>query len=229
VAPPQPALPQQAAFPYAGPAQAPQATPTLAVDALSMLDGDGVRLGPHSARRRHRKLALAGLLGVVVVGIVAAMILFILVPGRDEGGTVEVISVPEGAEVEFDGRKLEKRTPVVIPVIDLEQRHMVRVTLQNYQPWRRNLTLSAEDTRIRVLAVLTPIYGKLNVRSTPTEADVYVNGEHKGKTPLTVENLLPNEDVNLELRKRRYKPATRILKWRGQTYLTTEITLRPSR
>jgi hypothetical protein len=124
---------------------------------------------------------------------------------------------------------MDKPAPVVIPVTDLQRPHIVEVRLANYQIWRRQITLTEEDTHVRVLAVLTPIYGKLEVRSLPVGADVYVTGEHRGKTPITISNLLPTEDIKLELRKKGFRPATRILKWEGQNYLLSEITLTPSR
>jgi len=172
---------------------------------------------------------VAALIAVLGLAVVAAVFLVVLSPMTEEGGTVEVISVPEGAQVTFSGQQVAKRTPVVIPVADLKKTYQVEVMLPNFQPWRRNLTLSADDSRIRVLAVLTPIYGRLTVRSSPKGADIYVNGEHRGKTPATIENLLPTENVRLELRKRGFRPATRHLQWGNQTYLTTEITLRASR
>ena len=142
---------------------------------------------------------------------------------------VEVISVPEGAQVTFGGRRLDKRTPVVIPVSDLTRSYALEVTLANYQPWRRAVTLSPAEPRTRELAVLTPIHGRLYVYSYPGGADIYVNGEHRGKTPATIENLLPTEDVTLELRKRGYKPAARVLKWEGRNNINEEIILVPSR
>lgn len=181
------------------------------------------------ARRRRRRFALTALITLVGLVIVAAVFFILVLPVSEEGGMVEVISVPEGATVTFDGRKLEKRTPVVIPVTELKRPYTVEVSLANYQPWRRGLTLSEEDPRIRVLAVLTPIYGRLDLQSIPRGADIYINGEHRGKTPATIENLLPTEDLSVELRKRGYKPATRIVKWEGRNYVNEEISLVPSR
>jgi hypothetical protein len=199
----------------------------MSVEALAMFH-EADNLANYRAKRRSRKLVFAGLFGFLGLGLIVAAIFFLLLPGRVDP-TVEVISVPKGASVEFDGKQLGSTTPVVIPVTDLEQRHTVKVSLTNFQVWQRKLTLSEDDPRVRVLAVLTPIYGKLEVRSTPKGADVYINGEHRGKTPTTVDNLPPDEDVSIELRKRGYKPATRTLKWSGQTYLNAEITLRSSR
>jgi len=181
------------------------------------------------ARSRRRRALVFGLTGLLVASLVVAVLLFMVLPFGEEGGTIEVISVPEGAQVSFEGQKLDRRTPVVIPVVDLKKTYAVEVSMSNYQPWRRSLTLTAEDSRVRILAVLTPIYGRLDVRSTPSGADVYVNGEHRGKTPRTIENLLPTEEVSLELRMRGFKPATRVLKWENQTYLVEEDTLQPSR
>ena len=185
--------------------------------------------GGRIARRRHRRVVLAALVTLLGLAVVAAVFLVVLFPMGEEGGTIEVISVPENADVLFNGQPINKRTPVVIPVTDLKQAYEVEVKLAKYQPWKRKLSLSAEDSRVRVLAVLTPIYGRLSVSSIPKGADIYVNGEHRGKTPATIENLLPTEDVALELRKRGYKPATRVLKWGDQTYLDAEVTLHPSR
>jgi hypothetical protein len=178
-------------------------------------------------RRGKARLALVGTLGVIVLGAVAALILFMLVQTGEEGGTVEVISVPEGAIVTFDGRKIPKATPVLIPVTEINKPHDLEVNLANFQPWRRNLTLTEEDTKIRVLAVLTPIYGRLDVRSVPKGAEIYINGENRGQTPATIDNLLPNENVRLELRMRGYRPATRTIEWDDQTYRSVEVTLRP--
>jgi hypothetical protein len=181
----------------------------------------------HDRRRRRRVVASSLILGGAA--LIAVLVLFLLIPPQEDGGVIEVISVPEGAQVDLNGGSLSGTTPLVIPVKDLEREYSVVVKRTNFQNWSRKVTLSEDDPRVRILAVLTPIYGHLTVKSTPSGADVYVNGEHKGTTPSTIEDLLPTEDVNLELRLRGYKPATRTLSWEGQTYLNAEITLQPSR
>jgi hypothetical protein len=207
------------------PAQLPQASPTLSIDAAGATD----EVHAQTRRRSKARLLLVGTLGVIGLGAVAALILVMLVQTGEEGGTVEVISVPEGAVVTFDGRKIPKVTPVLIPVSEINKPHDLEVNLSNFQPWRRNLSLTKEDTKIRVLAVLTPIYGRLDVRSVPKGAEIYINGENRGQTPATIDNLLPNENVRLELRMRGYRPTTRIIKWADQTYRSVEVTLRPYR
>lgn len=224
--PPSPAAWPQAPQPPNPPSWPNQQPP--AGDVATLLPTDQVR-GDRAARRRHRRVVLASLVTLLGLAVVSALFLMVLFPMTEEGGTVEVISVPEGANVLFNGQQVSKPTPVTIPVSKLDQSHEVEVKLAKYQPWRRKLTLSPDDNRVRVLAVLTPIYGKLTVSSIPRGADIYVNGEHRGKTPATIENLLPTEDVSLELRKRGFKPATRVLKWGDQTYLDAEVTLKPSR
>jgi hypothetical protein len=178
-----------------------------------------------AARRRRgwqRGAVIAGSLAVLLGGA-AAVVLF-LIPA-EEGGKVNVISVPEGASVIFDGQRLPQPAPVVVAVSDLTRPHSVEVQLRNYRPYQRTVTFAEGETSLQVLAVLTPIFGRLEVRSTPAEADVYVDNTHRGRTPLVVDSLTPAGEVTVELRRRGYKPVTQVLRWEGRTFLVWEPTL----
>ena len=48
--------------------------------------------------------------------------------------------------------------------------------------------------------------GTLTVQSTPSGAELIINGRSSGATPMTVSELPPNESVEIELRLRGYKP-----------------------
>jgi len=161
------------------------------------------------------------LLLAMVLGSGAALVF--LVPFGEEGGLVNVISVPEGASVIFDGRTVAKPTPVEIAVPDTKSAHSVEVNLPGYQVYKTPLTFGEGESRLRVLAVLTPIFGTLVIQSIPSNADVYIDGTHRGKTqpgaPLRIENLTPTADINLEIRKARYRPHSETLKWEGRVLL----------
>jgi hypothetical protein len=228
--------PQQTGWPPAGPQgwppqqQAwPQTTPvpqsfanleTAALDGISGIDGQLRR------RRRRRGLVIAMIL-VLAMALGSGVALILLFPFGEEGGVVNVISVPEGASVIFDGRTIAKATPVEIPVADTKSQHSVEVNLQGYRVYKTPLGFGEGESRLRVLAVLTPIFGTLVIQSSPSNADVYIDGTHRGKTqpgnPLRIENLTPTAEINLELRKARYRPHTETLKWEGRVLLEPPV------
>jgi serine/threonine-protein kinase len=189
---------------------------TAALDGVSGMDAQLRR------RRRRRRLMIAMIL-VFAMAIGSAAALLMLVPFGEEGGIVNVISVPEGASVVFDGRTVPRPTPVEIAVPDTKTAHTVEVNLAGYRAYKTPLSFGEGETRLRVLAVLTPIFGTLVIQSNPSNADVYIDGTHRGKTqpgaPLRIENLSPTADVNLEIRKPRFRPYTAVLKWEGRVLL----------
>ena len=157
-------------------------------------------------------------------GIGAGVFLFVRQP-EPETGFIEIVSVPPGATAHFASKPLDERTPVMVPVEDLLAEHQVKVTLKGYQPWQEKVSFPKGYTRLRVLAVLSPVYGKVLVRSLPSGATIYIKGESYGRTPATVENLSTQEDLTIELRLNRYAPTSRTMRWEGESYLEVEIPL----
>jgi hypothetical protein len=175
--------------------------------------------------KRRRRTLFAVVTVVALMGAVGTGAFFLLVGSGDEEGMVTITSYPGGASVLFDGKLLPKPTPVVVAVPDVKHEHTLELRLQNYEPYRYSFSFSPGEPRIQVPAALTPILGKLEVRSDPPEADVYVDGTHQGRTPVTVDKLTPTGEINVELRKRGYKPATKTLRWEGKRHLVSETTL----
>jgi len=127
-----------------------------------------------------------------------------LVVGRDEaaaphaeGATLEVRSDPSGAQVYVDGEYLG-RTPLVAGVAP--GRHQVEVRLAGYEPYRVSVRLGAGE-RVKVFARLVPAArkGRLDVRSEPEGARVYLDGVYRGRTPLTLELEPGTYDLRLTL------------------------------
>ena len=75
---------------------------------------------------------------------------------------------------------------------------------------------------------LKPIYGSLDIVSTPMEADVYLDGQPSGQTPLTLDRLLEGEHT-VELRKAGYATATQKVSIQEQQSSTVELTLQSGR
>ena len=178
-------------------------------------------------RKRWRNRGLAAMFLAVLLGGAGAVVFF-LTPSVEEGGKVNVISVPEGASVIFDGKLLDKVAPLVIPVSDVTRQHTLEVHMRNYKPYKRVLTFADGETSQQEVAVLTPIFGRLEVRSTPSDADVFINNMHRGRTPLVIENLTPGGQLMLELRRRGFKPVTEVLRWEDRTFLSRDVALQRS-
>jgi hypothetical protein len=137
-----------------------------------------------------------------ISGLLFCLVLFLcpLVAGAGAesiGGDVgyyQIDSVPSGAEVHFDGQ-YRGTTPVTVEVYSTAPPgHSVSVTLAGYKTWTQSLpgNPSAGET-VPVTAILEPIeqYGSVYVTTTPTGAAIYLNGNYRGTSPLTITSVRP--------------------------------------
>ncbi|MDZ4224395.1 MAG: PEGA domain-containing protein, partial [bacterium] len=125
-------------------------------------------------------------------------------------GKISVRSTPAGAKVFLNGKDTGKTTPVVID--DLKQgRYTVRLLKEDFQPLVRGVNIASSKSysiEERLLEIkkpekkpVTPAEepvkepakpaaiggeGSIRITSNPSGADVFVNGEKRGTTPLTV-------------------------------------------
>ncbi|MBW2731973.1 MAG: serine/threonine protein kinase [Deltaproteobacteria bacterium] len=165
---------------------------------------------------------------VGLVGISAAIGISIYSPFSRETPTIIVESVPEGAQVLINGAPAKKKTPVAIKLQQLGN-YKVHVALRNYEPFEQIARLSEEERRVKVLAVLTPKTGSIEVVSVPSGADIYINNELRGTTPHNLNNLNLDEDISFELRKRGYKSVIRSMKWEERTFRKVKVHLERAR
>lgn len=103
-------------------------------------------------------------------------------PQPPSQATLSVDSDPRGAEVYLDGR-YQGTTP--LRVGSQPGRRTLRLELDGYRAWERTLSLSPGET-MRIDADLERIVrdGTLRFESSPSGADVYVDGRYLGTTPL---------------------------------------------
>ena len=158
-----------------------------------------------------RKL-LVGVLGSVVIALVALVALWRRGPSEEEQqqarlgllrpttGALVVKSVPPGAEIFIDGHKQEERTPGLVRNLT-SGTHVVEVQLEGYRVRQDSVAVAAGETKEKIFA-LERLTGTLSVQSTPPGAQVLLNGEDKGTTPLGLE--LPTEQYALEVTKTGY-------------------------
>jgi hypothetical protein len=100
----------------------------------------------------------------------------------------------------MDGRQIGM-TPLSAEKIEVGA-HTIEVRLEGYERFAREVVVKADRTAT-VNAVLTAARGALRVTSTPDGAVVTLNGERKGTTPCTIENL-PAGQYRLTLEKTDY-------------------------
>ncbi len=162
--------------------------------------------------------------GVLMLAAVIVGVALIWPDGRTRG-SIEIVSVPNGASVRIDGTVLSKLTPIRIGDIDVRQPHHLAVSLRGFDTWESDAKFEGSERELRMQAVLVPAVGTLDVDTSPPGAEAIVNGRISGTTPTKVGDLPPNEDVTLELRLRGYKVVYRTLQWGGKRALSISLPL----
>ncbi|MFW6222664.1 MAG: PEGA domain-containing protein [Bacteroidota bacterium] len=114
---------------------------------------------------------------------------FFYVGTKPTSGTVSFNSNPSGAAIWLDGSWVNKNTPLKTTLP--EGYHYVRFNKSGYETFETQFYLNAggyQEINAN-LSPLAPQYGKLTVNSQPPNSTVYLNGQIKGNTPITLNNL----------------------------------------
>ena len=119
-------------------------------------------------------------------------------------GSLIIDSEPSGAAVYINGER-KGATRLELPNLRSAD-YNITLELDGYKPVRKQIKLlKDENLRISLSLVAKPKYGGLSVHSNPARAEVLLNGEYKGTTPLLLSKLEVGEyDITLE--KQGYKP-----------------------
>ncbi len=138
-------------------------------------------------------------------------------PTPVQDGYFSIDSSPSGATVRVDGHYVGA-TPVTTQVT-AGTTHRVQVEYSGYDAWSAVYTAYSGQTT-NIYASLTPTpqtTGYLKVTSSPSGADVYVDGSHRGYTPMTIGNLIVGAHT-LELRLSGYQKYSETFQiYSGQT------------
>jgi len=129
-------------------------------------------------------------------------ILTVLEPSTTFGSLV-VTSSPRGALITVDGG-MGQQAPWTYPDIRAGS-HIVRAFLSGYQPYLTIVNVPPGGT-VTVDATLSPLseVGVLQAKSSPSGADVYVDGFYSGSTATTIGNLAAGQHI-LQLRLAGYR------------------------
>ncbi len=86
--------------------------------------------------------------------------------------------------------------------------YVVEARKAGHRTEKQSLTLAKQEQKTITLNAPQPIYGKLNLTSTPGNCEVYLDGKMIGKSPDVFSNVLVGKH-NVELRKEGYENATK--------------------
>lgn len=130
--------------------------------------------------------------------LTAALQAFLVLPdGPREGASgLFVSSVPVGAEVRIDNRTVG--TSGELDIVMLEPgRYTIEVRKDGYLPELRRIDVRGSDVEL-LRVVLTPLTGgSISIDSVPA-ADVFLENEYLGRTPLSIPALAGAHDLRLE-------------------------------
>jgi formylglycine-generating enzyme required for sulfatase activity len=124
-----------------------------------------------------------------------------LAPGWAEVG---IDSLPQGATILVDGEALGT-TPATLELMGGERQLILQLT--DFADWQQTLQLEPGQPQQLEAVTLQPAAGVLELASTPNGANVTLDGEFHGQTPLSLE-LVPGKSHRLAVFKPGYRRYT---------------------
>ncbi|MBR1370000.1 hypothetical protein RJ53_11135, partial [Methanocalculus chunghsingensis] len=136
------------------------------------------------------------------------------VPVPEETASIRFTSNPAGAEIFING-DLKGTTPMVVPGFTLGE-HDVEYRLEGYERWGRQIVVTEAAltttwsynptlTPVEIIPEPTPVpvpeeTASIRFTSNPAGAEIFINGDLKGTTPMVVPGFtLGEHDVEYRL------------------------------
>ena len=114
---------------------------------------------------------------------------------------VTIDSLPTGATLLLDG-ETAGTTPATIEVLQGE--HQLMLQMDTLADWQKTLRIEAEKNQDLGQIELQPAAGALTLNSVPSAANVTLDGEFQGQTPLTID-ISPGKAHRLDIFKPGYQ------------------------
>jgi serine/threonine protein kinase len=207
---------------------APPPKPMTLTGQLRLFEADeiGAQYKVSGGGGRWFKIVLAT---IVAVSVAAGVTFFIIKSSGDSAptvGSVRIESVPAGAEVTFDNTRMAGSTPLTINSVPVGTRHEVKVQLAKHKAYVETVDIPKRGGEVPVKAILEPITGKIRVLTSPDGADIYLDGQPKGRAPRTIEGVDMSSAKVLELRLKDYQPIVVDLSWpaNGEINVNAKLT-----
>jgi hypothetical protein len=136
------------------------------------------------------------LLRNAIVGILIAACLFIgykIISKPKEKAQLFVSTSPSGASLKIDGQD-KGRTPITGISLDSGTHHIV-LERNGYSRAEQDISLGPGEKKSLVVTLEKKSVdsAEMNIITTPDQAVVFIDGNRKGTTPLTLKNITPGE------------------------------------
>lgn len=123
-------------------------------------------------------------------------------------GFLAVTSSPSGATIFLNDEKTQFKTPNKLEGIAPNKLYSLGLWLENYKYWSEDFTIKPDETK-SFHAELAIDFGSLKVRSFPDGAEIFMDSESIGKTPLDKEDLMPGKIHKIELKLEGFHPSSK--------------------
>jgi hypothetical protein len=142
---------------------------------------------------------IAGAAGALMLLVGAVVVLWPDSTPRATLGTVWVVTIPSGAEVKIDGKRVGN-SPVRSDDVALDKSHSLEVSLPGHIPEAEIFSFTAGDREQRLIKQLKPDSGEVVIESVPSRGEIFVNNLPCGLAPRQCSNVPRNRAVKLEVR-----------------------------
>ncbi|NJE29443.1 PEGA domain-containing protein [Thermococcus sp. 18S1] len=127
------------------------------------------------------------------------------------GASIEIVTYPKNASVYIDG-DYKGTTPLNVTISQIMiTKRVINVTIkkEGYLPYTTSMFIPSTLYFIELNLTLAPLNGTIIINSDPIGAIVQINGEYKGKTPLSL--TLPPGEYNITLSSEGYYPNSAVI------------------
>jgi tRNA A-37 threonylcarbamoyl transferase component Bud32 len=142
----------------------------------------------------------------VTVAVSAGQTINVDEPLNIKTGSITVNSDPSGAEVYLDNTD-KGSTPMTVYDVPVGS-HIIKLKKENYDDILKTITVTS-GTNIRITENLKIKKNNINVDSSPSGAEVYLDDTYKGNTPITIPDV-PVGEHKIKLRKKNYYESREI-------------------
>ncbi len=118
-------------------------------------------------------------------------------------GTLEIETEPEGATVFLDNKQTGFNTPTTLKNLTLETDQKIILKKEGYRDFEQSISITNSKPQ-KLIAKLVPLpeYGKIEVVSEPSGADIFLDGRNTGeKTPTVLADIRIGETHSIRITK----------------------------
>ncbi|MEX0332162.1 MAG: PEGA domain-containing protein [Puniceicoccaceae bacterium] len=138
-------------------------------------------------------------------------------------GTLQVTSVPEGAEVRLNG---DSAGATPLEILPMAGNYTVSFHLDEYQEASREVEIQPGEVVSLETVVLVPLEGRLTIQADPEGTNIMLNGEFLGTAP--GEFVVPAmKALELQFLKGGYKPQEQVIELEPDATESIRIKLEP--